>query len=321
MPVLSARLCLDYYINKNWRTILNTNNLSNILKDKNISFLLNEPMKKHTTFKIGGNADIFIEPNSEEQIVQAILACKQCSINYIILGKGSNVLVNDNGIRGAVICISAKYSDIVKIDDTSFYATAGTPLLKICKYALENSLSGLEFAYGIPGTLGGAVYMNAGAYGGEFKDVVISCKCLDKDGNIIILNTDELDFSYRHSIFTDSEYCILGATIKLNIGNSQSIKEKMNTNLKARSDKQPLDYPSAGSTFKRPQGSYASLLIDNCKLKGFRVGDAQISEKHAGFVINIGNASCDDVLKLMNEVKNRVLNQTGFVLEPEIKII
>ena len=163
--------------------------------------------------------------------------------------------------------------------------------------------------------------MNAGAYGGEFKDVTLSCKCLDKDGNIIVLSADKLNFSYRHSIFTNSEYCILGATIKLNSGNSLSIKEKMDTNLKARSDKQPLDYPSAGSTFKRPQGSYASLLIDNCNLKGYRVGDAQISEKHAGFVINLGNASCDDVLKLIDQVKTKVLSQTGFVLEPEIKII
>lgn len=300
---------------------MSINNLSKILKENNISFLLDEPMKNHTSFKIGGNADIFIEPNSEEQVKQAIFACKQCNINYIFLGKGSNVLVNDNGIRGAVICISTKCSGIVKIDDTSFYATAGTPLLKICKYALENSLSGLEFAYGIPGTLGGAIYMNAGAYGGEFKDVTLSCKCLDKDGNIIVLSADKLNFSYRHSIFTNSEYCILGATIKLNSGNSLSIKENMDTNLKARSDKQPLDYPSAGSTFKRPQGSYASLLIDNCNLKGYRVGDAQISEKHAGFVINLGNASCDDVLKLIDEVKTKVLSQTGFVLEPEIKII
>lgn len=282
--------------------------------------LIDEPMSRHTSFKIGGPADLLATPSNEAELCNLLKRAKENNIPVTLVGNGSNLLVRDKGIRGLVIKLGNMLNTI-EAGENSITFGSGVSLALASKKAAELGFTGMEFAVGIPGSIGGAVYMNAGAYGGEFKDVVISCKCLDKDGNIIILNTDELDFSYRHSIFTDSEYCILGATIKLNIGNSQSIKEKMNTNLKARSDKQPLDYPSAGSTFKRPQGSYASLLIDNCKLKGFRVGDAQISEKHAGFVINIGNASCDDVLKLMNEVKNRVLNQTGFVLEPEIKII
>lgn len=296
-------------------------NLSKLLDQNKIEYKLNEPMKKHTTFKIGGNADFFVSPKNDKECLQVIKICNEHNIPYFIIGKGSNLLINDEGIRGVVICISKEMSDIKLISDDTIYCKSGASLISVCNFALENSLSGLEFAYGIPGNVGGAVYMNAGAYGGEIKDVILNCEYIDQNGEIKSITTDKMNLSYRHSVFSDKSLCIMSATFKLIKGNKQEIKAKMNDFMFRRKDKQPLEFPSAGSTFKRPEGSYASLLIDECGLKGYRVGGAEVSKKHAGFVINKSSATCSDVLKLIDDVRKIVLEKTGYLLEPEIKIL
>jgi len=295
------------------------NNLINQLEQNNISFKLNEPMKCHTSFKIGGCAEIFIVPQNVEECKKTILLCKNNNVKYKIIGKGSNILVNDNGIKGAIILISNNLSKIELLDNNTIYCQAGASLVSVCQFALKNSLTGLEFAYGIPGNIGGAVYMNAGAYGGEMKDVVLSCEYFDQNG--VLHQINDIEFSYRHSFFTNKNFVIVSATIKLQSGNEASIKDKMDEFLKRRKEKQPLDYPSAGSTFKRPQGSYASLLIDECGLKGKNIGGAEVSEKHAGFIINKNNATCKDILDLIKYIQDDVFNKTGYILEPEIEII
>ena len=296
-------------------------NFQNQLKLNNIQFSLNESMKQHTSFKIGGCADVFVTPDSIEKCCKVISLCSEFKVPYIVIGKGSNLLVNDDGYKGAVICVSNLLSDITLIDKTTIKCGAGSLLSAVCNFALDKKLCGMEFAYGIPGSLGGAVVMNAGAYGGEMKDIVCSCEYVDEEGNLCSISADELDFSYRHSFFSDKQLCIVSVTIDLKKGNPDEIRSTMTELLNRRKEKQPLDFPSAGSTFKRPEGSYASMLIDQCGLKGYRVGDAQISEKHAGFVINLGNASCSDVLNLTNDVSEIVLEKTGYKLELEIKII
>ena len=295
--------------------------LQNMLKSNNIIFSVNEDMKNHTSFKIGGKADFFITPDSSEKCAKTIILCKEHNIPYTIIGKGSNLLVNDDGYRGAVICISNLISNIELISENKIKCGAGALLSSVCNFALNHSLGSMEFAYGIPGSCGGAVYMNAGAYGGEMKDIVSFCEYIDDNGNLLKISRDELDFSYRHSFFSDKSYCIVSVELELKKANQNEIKQTMNELLNKRKEKQPLDFPSAGSTFKRPQGSYASLLIDECGLKGYRVGDAQISEKHAGFVVNLKNATCCDVISLMKNVSEIVYNITGYRLEPEIKII
>ena len=297
-------------------------NLLTALKQNDIAFKVDEIMKNHTSFKIGGKADVFVTPDSVEKCCKVISLCRELSITYIVIGKGSNLLVSDDGIRGVVICISSALSEISLISEDTVYCQAGASLSSLCNFALENSLSGIEFAYGIPGNLGGAVVMNAGAYGGEMRDVVTKCEYIDEFGKIKTIGFDELDFSYRHSFFSNKDKCcIVGAFIKLKKGDKSEIRNTMTDLLNRRKEKQPLEYPSAGSTFKRPQGSYASMLVDNCGLKGFSVGGAQVSEKHAGFVINRNNATCDDVLDLMKQVSDIVYNETGYKLEPEVKII
>ena len=297
------------------------NELISKIEQAEIEYKLAEPMKNHTTFKIGGNAEIFLTPASYEECAQAIKICKNAGEDYIVIGKGSNLLVNDDGIDGVVICISKLMSNMELMDNDTIYCQSGASLASVCNFALENSLTGLEFAYGIPGNIGGAVSMNAGAYGGEMKDIVISCDYIDDEGALKTISKQELDFSYRQSFFSDKNFCIVGATLKLGKGNKEVIRKAMDELLGRRKEKQPLEFPSAGSTFKRPEGSYASLLIDECGLKGYSVGDAQVSEKHAGFVINRGNASCIDVVKLMSDVKEIVFEKTGYVLEPEVKLI
>lgn len=297
------------------------NELISALEKTKIEYKLCEPMKLHTSFKIGGNADIFVLPDSGEKCVSAISFCKQFDVPYIIIGKGSNLLVNDYGYRGAVICVSTHMSQIQLVGEDKIYCEAGASLASVCNFALENALTGLEFAYGIPGNIGGAISMNAGAYGGEMQDVVCECEYADDSGRLIKLKNNQLDFSYRHSYFTGRPYCIVNSLLQLKKGETKQIRDTMNELLNRRKEKQPLEYPSAGSTFKRPEGSYASLLVDKCGLKGFRVGDAQVSEKHAGFVINRGNATCSDVLNLMEKVTKIVFEKTGFVLEPEVKLI
>lgn len=291
------------------------------LSEKSIAFKKDEPMKNHTSFRIGGSAKYFITPASVSECSDAVLLCNEFNIPIYIIGKGTNLLVNDNGIDGAVICISNLMSNTKLLPDGNIYCEAGALLSTVCSFALDNSLTGMEFAFGIPGNIGGAVAMNAGAYGGEMKDIVVSCEYVDDFGEIHFLNIDELNFSYRKSFFTNKKYCIVSVTLKLQNGNREQIKSQMDDILARRKEKQPLEFPSAGSTFKRPEGSYASLLIDQCGLKGKTVGGAKVSEKHAGFVINFNNASCNDVLMLMKEIKDIVFEKTGFVLDPELKIL
>ena len=276
-------------------------------------------MKNHTSFKIGGCTDVLIIPKSIDECRDVMLLCKKNKIKYKTIGKGSNILVNDHGIKDAVILISNNLSKIELINDNMLYCQAGASLASVCQYALKNSLAGLEFAYGIPGSIGGAIYMNAGAYGGEMKDVVLSCEYIDENGDIH--TTNNLDFSYRHSFFSNKNNIIVSATIQLKQGFEHDIRKTMDEILKKRKDKQPLEYPSAGSTFKRPIGSYASLLIDECGLKGKSIGGAEVSEKHAGFIINKNNATACDVLDLIKHVQDVVYKKTGFTLEPEIEII
>ncbi len=295
-----------------------TKNLCDLCEKTGCEYKLNEPLKNHTTFKIGGKAKMLVLINSQETLVELFRFLRENNIKFFVLGKGSNILADDNGFDGVILKISNKFSQIIQLNEKEVYCMAGTPLSELCLFALENSLTGLEFAYGIPGTAGGALYMNAGAYGGEMRDVVISARYIDKTGNIISINADEMKLSYRHSIFSEnSDNIIVDMVFELEKGNKTEIKAKMDELLQKRKDKQPLEYPSAGSTFKRPEGSYASLLIEQCGLKGFSVGDAQVSEKHSGFVINKGNATFEDVIKLTEEVKKIVKDKTGYVLELE----
>lgn len=281
----------------------------------------NAPMSKYTSFKTGGNARVLIIPESAEMLSDLIKLCKEQGVNPLVMGNGSNLLVTDKGIDGVVIKIGSTMSSIELIGDDTVKCSAGAQLKSLCSFALEHSLSGLEFAYGIPGTLGGAVYMNAGAYGGEMKDVLVSCTHIDSDGNMGELSGDELSLGYRHSVYTDNGFTVVSAVLKLKKGNADEIKAAMDDKLFRRRDKQPLEFPSAGSTFKRPEGYFAGALIEECGLKGYTVGGAQVSEKHAGFVINRGGATSDDILRLIEYIKKTVYEKFGVLLEPEVKIV
>ncbi len=294
-----------------------TDKLSEICDKLGCEYKLNEPLSRHTTFKIGGNAKVLVEINSENALAEIVRFLRENKIRFFILGKGSNILADDDGFDGVILKISSKFSSVAVTDDT-ITCTAGTPLSELCIKALDNSLSGLEFAYGIPGTAGGALYMNAGAYGGEMKDVIVSARYLDVNGNVVLIDAEDMNLSYRHSIFSENtDNIIIDMTIKLAKGDKTEIKAKMDELLQKRKDKQPLDFPSAGSTFKRPERSYASLLVDQCGLKGMSVGGAQVSEKHSGFVINTGGATFADVKALTDKVKEIVQEKTGYILELE----
>lgn len=292
--------------------------LQDIVGSDNI--VSDEPMRKHTTFRIGGNADIFVRPESKEQIAEILRLCRKQDVPYFILGNGSNLLVGDRGFRGVVINIMDNMNDI-KVDGGIIKAQAGAMLIKVSRAARDNSLTGLEFASGIPGTIGGAIYMNAGAYGGEMKDVVIQVTAMDAEGEIYTFGTDELEFSYRHSVIQQRDLIVLDVTMKLAAGDQKIIDDRMSELAVARRTKQPLEYPSAGSTFKRPEGYFAGKLIMDAGLRGYRVGDAQVSEKHCGFVVNRGNATADDVIKLIDDVKAKVSEEYDVVLEPEVRMI
>ena len=286
-----------------------------------IPFRENEPLAAHCTFKIGGPAQLFVMPENEQQLCSAVALCKEQAVRYYLLGNGSNILFADEGFSGVVIDVSALDAEIA-VEDTVLTAGAGVRLAALCKAALKHGLSGLEFAYGIPGTVGGAVYMNAGAYGGEMKDVLESVTFLDSDLAERTLPAAELALGYRTSLFEQHpDWCILSATVRLQPGDSAAILAEMQDYLQRRKDKQPLEWPSAGSTFKRPQGAFAGKLIEDCGLRGFTVGGAQISEKHCGFVINRGGATCADVVELTEQVKQIVKQKTGFVLEREIRVV
>ena len=285
-----------------------------------ISYREQEPLSAHTTFKIGGPAAVFAQPVQEDQLCGAIALCKELSVPYYVLGNGSNILFGDKGWSGAVICL-AKLRGEVHQEGNTLWAPAGMPLNMLCMAALRAGLAGLEFAYGIPGTVGGAVYMNAGAYGGEMKDVLVSVRHLNAQGEIVETPASALDLRYRHSIFEESGDCILSAKVSLTPGDPEKISEQMNELMGRRRDKQPLDKPSAGSAFKRPAGAFAGALIDQCGLRGYRHGGAAISEKHCGFVVNLGGATCEDVLALCQEVQNIVKEKTGYTLEKEIRVV
>lgn len=290
------------------------------LQQAGIPFRENEPLAAHCTFKIGGPAQLFVQPQTEQQLCSAAALCKEQAVRYYLLGNGSNILFADEGFAGVVIDISALGSDIA-VEGNMLTAGAGVRLAALCRAALENGLSGLEFAYGIPGTVGGAVYMNAGAYGGEMKDVLTVVRYLTAEGEVVQASAAELDLSYRHSIFEENGGCILSAQFALQPGNAANIRAKMDELMAKRADKQPLDKPSAGSTFKRPAGAFAAALIDQCGLRGFRHGGAAVSDKHCGFVVNLGGATCADVLALCDEVRAIVKEKTGYELEKEIRVV
>ena len=281
----------------------------------------NAPLKDHTTFRIGGCCDLLVHMNGEESFLKLVPLAEKLGVPYYIFGKGSNLIVDSDGISGVVFLSGKDFSEIIPKDGETLVCQAGASLVNICSKALEQGLAGLEFAYGIPGTLGGAVFMNAGAYGGEMKDVVTSVKAMDRQGNIKVYSNSELDFSYRHSRFCQSGEIVLSAEIKLQKGDKSEIKAKMDELMEKRRSKQPLEYPSAGSTFKRPEGNYAAALIEQCGLKGVHVGGAEVSTKHSGFVINKGNASFAELMELIRIVKDTVREKTGYVLECEPLII
>ena len=280
---------------------------------------LEEPMEKHTTFRIGGPADYFLCPQTAEELKAVIHVCKETETPYFILGNGSNLLVSDKGYRGAVIQIWKNMSEVSVEDETKIRAQAGAQLSKIASCALEQSLEGFEFAAGIPGTLGGACVMNAGAYGGEMKDVLVRVTVLDEDDKIRVIEKEDLELGYRTSIIAKKGYTVLGAEIELQEGEKEAIRTRMNELKEKRVTKQPLEYPSAGSTFKRPEGYFAGKLVQDAGLRGFRVGDAMVSEKHCGFVINAGEATAAQVDELMKQVSAKVREQFGVTLEPEVK--
>ena len=297
-------------------------NLITELSERNISFIENEPMKNHTTFKTGGNARVFICPESEEQLSEILKLIKNNSLKPFILGNGSNLLVSDDGIKDRPVIYIDDGLDFVRlVDETTIEVGAGASLSSLCRFALENGLSGLEFAFGIPGSCGGAAFMNAGAYGGEMKDVVVRCNHLDFNGNKGHFDRDELDFGYRHSVYSDNDCVITSIVLSLEKGEKEEIQAKMRELLQRRKDKQPLEYPSAGSVFKRPEGYFAGALIEQSGLKGKRIGGAMVSEKHAGFIINYENATTKDVLDLVKFCQDTVMEKFGVMLEREIKSV
>ena len=286
-----------------------------------VEFLLDEPMKNHTTFRIGGPADIYVEPSSKE-MVSILNDLKEASVPYMVIGNGSNLLVSDEGIEGVVISLGKNFSNVsIDIENNTITAEAGAMLSFVANRAADASLTGLEFASGIPGSIGGAVYMNAGAYGGEIKDILITAQILLDDGTIKDVPGEELDLSYRHSLLMEKGGIVIGAKLQLALGNQDEIKAAMEDIRQKRIDKQPLNFPSAGSTFKRPEGYFAGKLIDDAGLRGYTIGDAQVSEKHCGFVVNKGNATASDVLLLMKNVDEKVYSLFGVHLTPEVRII
>ena len=278
-----------------------------------------EPMSAHCSFRIGGPAELFAEPSDEGELLRLISALRYEAVPFTVIGNGTNLLVADEGVRGVVIRLGDCFAS-ARAEGARIFAQSGITLARLALLASDNSLAGLEFAHGIPGSLGGAVVMNAGAYGGELKDVITSVRALCPDGEVRVFPAAECDFSYRHSRF-GADYTVLGAEIELSYGDKDEILARMRELAAKRAASQPLDRPSAGSTFKRPADGYAAAMIDSAGLKGYRVGGAAVSEKHAGFVVNLGGATCRDVLAVMEHVRKTVFDRTGTLLEPEVRII
>lgn len=293
--------------------------LEKIIKVENIKY--NEQMKNHITMKVGGPCDCLVFPENVEDIINIIEYANKNNIKYYVIGNGSNLLVLDEGIRGIVIKITNKFANVEVIDD-EIIASAGVSMPKLAQIAKKNVLSGLEFACGIPGTIGGCVCMNAGAYGSEMKNVVKEVTYIDENKNIKTISKEDMDFSYRHSIFSDNkDFIILSATFKLEHGNLDDITKIMDENTLARRTKQPLEYPNFGSVFKRPEGYFVGKLVSDSGLRGKKIGGAQVSEKHTGFIVNKGGATCKDVLDLIKYVQDTVFEKFGVHLNTEVKII
>lgn len=282
--------------------------------------LTEEPMSLHTTFRIGGPADYFLMPETTEEIEEILKVCREEKLPWFVLGNGSNLLVSDEGYRGVIIQMFRNMGEI-RTEGNKIYAQAGALLSGIAAAARDASLTGFEFAGGIPGTLGGAVVMNAGAYGGEMKDVLVEATVLTGDGEIRTIPVSELEMGYRTSVIKTAGYLVLSAVLSLKEGDKEAIREEMRRLSGQRTAKQPLEYPSAGSTFKRPEGYFAGKLIMDAGLRGYQVGGAQVSEKHCGFVINTGNATARDVCRLMQDVQDKVREKFGVTLVPEVKFL
>lgn len=300
-----------------WYTALDKT-ITDYLPD--LVWLCDEPMAKHTSFRIGGPARRMAQPKSREQLVVLMGFLQESGIEPLLIGNGTNLLVADEGLDTVVIDTSACFTALSLTGGGEITADAGVSLARLAVFAWKQGLAGLAFAHGIPGTLGGGVVMNAGAYGGELKDVITEVTALYPDG-VRTLRGGELDFSYRHSVFSDGEGIVLGAKLKLEAGDRDAIKAEMDALMARRKASQPLELPSAGSTFKRPTGYFAGPLIEGCGLKGTRIGGAEVSTKHAGFVVNVGGATCEDVLRLIETVQRTVFDAHGVMLEPEVRII
>ena len=292
--------------------------LKNILGDEGVK--VEEAMSRHTSFKVGGNAQIFVEPGDEEALQRLLKFINVEKIDYYIIGNGSNMLVSDKGYRGIIISM-LKFTTQSLIENESITISAGKTLKELTELAHDNSLSGLEFAYGIPGSVGGAVFMNAGAYDGEIKEVLDKVKVMDKEGNVLSLNTGELDLSYRHSNIEEKGYIVLEAKFNLKKADKSAIWKKMQELMARRIDKQPLNFPSAGSTFKRPEGYFAGKLIDDAGLRGYSIGGAKVSDKHCGFIVNADKASAEDVYALITYVRLKVKEKFDVELEPELRVL
>lgn len=276
------------------------------------------PLSKVTSFQTGGNADVLILPNGTEALQAMLNACRAQGIRYCVIGNGSNLLVSDSGVRGVVFRLGAPMAKMEILEDGKIRCEAGASLTALCNFALKHGLSGLEFAYGIPGSAGGAAYMNAGAYGGEMRDVLLSCRHIASDGSVGMFQGEALQLGYRKSVYSGQDYVITELLLQLTPGDPQTIRAAMDEKMRRRKEKQPLEYPSAGSTFKRPTGYFAGALIEECGLKGFTVGGAQVSEKHAGFVINKGGATTADILELIRRVQETVYSEKGVHLQTEV---
>lgn len=293
------------------------NQLTAFLEEQHIAYRLHEPMRAHTTFKIGGEADVCLTVCSVDELIGVLARCRALGIPAMVIGRGSNLLVSDEGIEGAVIELGGAFRKLW-VDGDTVTCGAGVSLSKLCTVACEHGLCGLEFAYGIPGSVGGAVYMNAGAYGGEIRDVCADVTALSESGAICVVDRADCAFGYRTSVFKTSGDIILFSKFKLHSDDSAAIRSRMDNYMDRRRSKQPLEYPSAGSVFKRPVGAFAGTLIESCGLKGTSVGGAQVSIKHAGFIINTGGATCDDVMRLVALIQERVKRETGYDLQREI---
>ncbi len=294
-------------------------NIKQLALSKGCTVRENEPMSRYTTFKIGGAARLLIFVPSLSALKALLKKCDELKASVFVLGKGSNLLVSDKGIDSVVIKLDGDFKKMTLVEDDTIYCGAAASLASLCRYACDNGLSGLEFAWGIPGSVGGAAFMNAGAYGGEMKDIMFQANHITRSGECGALTGDELGLGYRHSAYAENGHIITGITVRLHKDSKAEISRRMDDYMQRRKDKQPLEYPSAGSIFKRPEGYFAGALIQDCGLKGYSVGGAMVSPKHSGFIVNNDNASCDDVLKLIEHIKSTVKDKFGVELECEVR--